>query len=133
MGKLGCICGNVISDVRYPSPTEGSLIRQQDQDELQNTVSQSIASYFAALSSDRKQAWLTEFFLPGYPIEIDDASVVADIIARYELSRVMSVCECDKCGRLWVEETPGANKYRSFIPDQTGYSAVLRSCDEPAA
>ena len=68
-----------------------------------------------------------EFFSPVYPIEVGDEGIVTDIIGVHERRFTLSVAECERCGRLWVQRTAGENSYLSFAPDEPGYGGVLRS------
>jgi hypothetical protein len=128
MSKLACLCGNQISDSRYPSATEGQLVAQQD-DEKSPAVA-NVASFIAALLSGRKQEWVRGFFLKGYPEDLSDESIISDILWRSESEAKMRVAECENCGRLWVQVSAGQNCYRSYSPDVGGYAAILRGSHE---
>jgi hypothetical protein len=66
MSKMACICGNVISDVVCPSPTESWLTGNEDRDRLQAECSAAVKSFLAALVAGRKEEWIRSFFLPIY-------------------------------------------------------------------
>jgi hypothetical protein len=126
MSKMKCICGNVISDVVCPCPTEGWLTGDQDRERLQAESFAAIKSFLAALIAGRKEEWIRGFFLPIYPANLGDESVISDIFSYFERRYEKSVAECEQCGRLWVQVRPGENIYRSYLPDQDGYAAILR-------
>ncbi len=126
MSKLVCKCGHIISDTLYPSPTEGRLLPQHDDDRIQSTVYNAVGAFFAAVLAGRRSEWIRGFFSDPYPLDIADASVVSDIVDRFERTISRSVAECEQCGRLWVQVTPGRNEYRSYSPDQPGYAGILR-------
>ena len=125
VSQMRCTCGNVISDTRYPAPTEGSLLRQGDEEVWNVTVAADVAAFFEAKRAGRHELWLTEYFAPSYPLDLDDIGVVSDILTRTE--RMLSVAECEGCGRLWVQEQYGVNSYRAYSPDRPGYAAILRA------
>jgi hypothetical protein len=62
MSTMACRCGRVIRDTVYPCPTEGWLLREQDQERFQEAVGRDIAAFFAAVYSGCRDAWIREFF-----------------------------------------------------------------------
>jgi hypothetical protein len=127
MSKLACVCGNVISNVVCPCPSEGLLIGDQDHDRLLAESHAALKSFLAALVAGRKEEWIRGFFAPEYPTDTADASVVYDVISHFGVRYQKSVAECDQCGRLFVQVRPGENVYRSYSSDTGGYAAILRS------
>jgi hypothetical protein len=134
MSKMACLCGATISDTLCPCPTEGWILRDQDQEGYYEGTSKDVAAFFAAVQAGRRNAWIAEYFSPQYPNDVSDEGIVYDIIAHPKRQLVLSVAECEHCGRLWVQRGLGMNQYRSYSPDESGYAAVLRSWErEPAA
>lgn len=125
MSKLGCKCGHVISNFAYPSSTEGTISRQQDEQAL-DSASEHAADFCAAVAAGRRDEWIKNYFPSPYPASTSDSGVLYDIIQSRLQPMQLSVCECSNCGRLWVQETPGQNRYISFTPDVQGYHAVLK-------
>jgi hypothetical protein len=123
--KMRCECGKVMSNTTAPCPTEGWLSGDQDRDATLDELCRDIAAYFRASREGRRDEWLNSFFLPLYPHDVPDESVVCDILLRNQGRIEHSVWECDECGRLWVQRKPGLNEYRSYRPDVPGYGAVL--------
>ena len=76
---------------------------------------------------------IAEYFSPQYPNEVSDEGIVYDIIAHHKRQLVLSVAECEQCGRLWVQREPGVNEYHSYSPDESGYPAVLQSWKKRSA
>lgn len=124
---MACPCGGIISDTHFPSPTEGWILRTQDQEEYQAIVGRDIAAFFEAVRGGRRDEWLGEFFSSLYPTEDGDAEVVIDIIGSHDDRFTLSIAECENCGRLHVQREPGVNSYRTYAPDEPGYAGVLRS------
>jgi hypothetical protein len=127
MGKMGCLCGGVMSDSQCPRPTEGWLLRDQDQDGFLEESSRDITSFFAAVQSGGRREWIDQYFSPQFGVGLSDEGVVFCIIADHKRRLVLSVAECETCGRIWLQRAPGLNSYRSFLPDESGYAGVLRS------
>jgi len=124
---MGCLCGGVISDVVCPCPTEGWILRDEDQDDFYSVTARDIASFLAAVQGGTRSAWIATFFSPQFPTDISDESIVYDILAFQKRRVVLSIAECSQCGRLWVQRGPRINAYLSYVPDEPGYAAVLRS------
>lgn len=127
MSKMGCPCGGIISDVVCPSPTEGWLFREQDEETFSAIICRDIAAFFAAVHSGQRETWIRQFFPDPYPTDVDDEGMVSDIIAFHARTVRLSICECAKCGRLHVQRSNGVNSYIRYSPDESGYKGVLRS------
>ena len=126
MSKMACLCGGVLRNNTIPCPTEGWLFRDQAQDAYHFGACRDIAAFMAAALAGRRAAWIAAYFSPEYP-DVGDQSIVHDILCAHKQEVVLSVAECDQCGRLWVQREPEVNAYRSYAPDQPGYAGVLRS------
>ena len=133
MSKMACLCGGTISNTLCPCPTEGWILRDQDQDGCYEATSRDIAAFFAAVQSGSRNAWISEYFSPRYPNELTDEGIVYDIIAHHKRQVVLSIAECEQCGRLWVQRKPDLNSYRSYSPDEPGYAKVLQSLESSCA
>jgi hypothetical protein len=127
MSKMACLCGGTISDTLVPCPTEGWILRDQDQEQYCDDVCRDLTAFFTAVRVGRRTDWIRKYFSPEYPADVADDGVVHDIIAHHKRRVFLSVAECQQCGRLWVQRESGVNSYRSFVPDESGYAGVLRS------
>lgn len=130
MSKMACLCGSVISNTLCPCPSEGWILRDEDQECYYDTASRDIAAFFAAIHSGRRIEWIADYFSPQYPSDESDESdetVIYDIIAHHRRQIVLALAECEKCGRLWIQCEPDVNQYRSYSPDEPGYAGVLQS------
>jgi hypothetical protein len=127
MSKMACLCGGVISNTRCPCPTDGWILRDQDQEGYYDGTSRDIAAFIAAIQAGRRNAWIAEYFSPQYPNDVTDEEAIYDILAFHKRQLVLSVAECEQCGRLWVQREPGVNQYRSYSPDEPGYAALLQA------
>lgn len=78
------------------------------------------------MSEGRRDAWVREFFGVGYPSDVDDGGVIADLRGKFESTFMTRICECSDCGRLYVQKTPSVNDYLCFEPRSGHYEAVLR-------
>lgn len=126
MSTMGCLCGGIIRDNRVPCPTEAWILRDQDQEAFYHRVSQDVAGFYAAVHAGDRAKWLAENFSMGYPTDVSDEDVVHDILSSRSNAVMLSIAECDTCGRLWVQREPAGNSYLSYAPDAPGYGAALR-------
>jgi hypothetical protein len=127
MSKMACRCGRFISDVISPSPTEGFLVREQDEEAFYGRVARDITAFFKAVAAGERTSWIQGFFAPTYPTALGDEGVVQDIITTHTRGLDLSVCECAACGRLYVQRGNGENYYIGFAPDEPGYKGILHS------
>jgi len=127
MSKMTCRCGSVMSDTLVPCPTEGWILREQDSGEYYSAACRDIAAFFAAAHAGQRSAWIAEYFGRPYPTDASDEEAVSDILACHKRRVFLSVAECDRCGRLWVQRGPSVNSYVSYAPDESGYAGILRS------
>ena len=127
MSKMACVCGGVISDVSGPSATEGWILRDEDQEAHEDALACDVEAFFEAVRAGRREQWIAGYFSADYPTDLNDRSIVSDILCRHRLRDFLSIAECDRCGRLHVRTEPGVNAYRRYAPDKEGYGAALRS------
>jgi hypothetical protein len=127
MSTMACFCGGTIRDNQVPCPTEGWILRDQDQDAYFGDACRDIAAFYVAIQAERRAAWIAEYFSPQYPADVGNEAIVNDILCCHKRPVFLSVAECEQCGRLWVQQAPEVNKYRSYSPDEPGYAGVLRS------
>lgn len=102
MSKLAGKCDNVISDTTDNLPYKGEIISDQDWEAVWGAISQ----------------------LPQ--ANVDQRS---DKITGIRIGHSRDVYECTKCGRLWVERSPGTNEFVSYSPDSHQVEHVL--CGTP--
>lgn len=119
MSKFICICGNVISDVVYPSPSNGSLISEASLAAFVAYAGSVVAELGQADSGESRSEWIRTRFNAEYPIDASDAEVVEDALCRRFSELSMAAVRCEACGRLHLQATPGSNTYDSFAPDRT--------------
>lgn len=125
MSNMPCHCGALISNVQYPSPTEGDIRTERDLEIYEDRIEKTIASFLLAVSLGSRDNWIAEFFGPDYSKEFSDAALIADIRIIYEREYLLSVCECQGCGRLYIQKVPGKNEYVCFEPRSGTYEAIL--------
>ena len=73
MSKMGCLCGGIIRNHSCPCPTEGCILREEDQQGYYDGVGLDITAFFEAVRDGRRSAWIELYFSLQYP----------DMIRRY--------------------------------------------------
>jgi hypothetical protein len=135
VAKLACHCGAVISLSQVPSSVEGTLLRDEDADRFLETAKRDIGAFLNAARDgrDRRSKWLRGYFSEQYAGDfIPDSEIVIDILFGHYITLRLDVCECQECGRLYVQRQRGENVHIPYSPDEPGYHAVLKSQpDEP--
>lgn len=126
MSSFTCHCGEIISTTRYPNEIEGSIYGVAAQEVFEAEIEKAVSA-FLALKNDERRAWLARFFSPVYlKADLTDASIVSDITTNVQTRYLRSVVECPMCARLYVQELPGQEKYRAYLPEVNSTPGILR-------
>ena len=125
MSKFKCQCGHVISTVVCPCPFDGWVYGDQSEDEFESKLESALSSFMNATRNGNRTDWISSFFLEGYPQDMEDSSVISDIITKIKRDYLLGILECESCGRLHVQEYPGINRYRAYSPEDGKYFGVL--------
>ncbi len=135
MSKIQCKCGHVISDVACPCATEADVIGDTAYEHFDRDFTHDVASFLASTRENRRSEWIVERFGTIYPTNLPDAEVISDLLTANFRNYAVSIAECEKCGRLWLQRRVNENDYRSFIPDEGGYElhfAIVGAANGPA-
>jgi hypothetical protein len=115
MSKFKCSCGYLISFNLYPSRYDAEVARQSGYEEIDDAFSRSVAEFIAFIVDNRREEWLQRFYSEVFPIS--NAAVVSDIVARHMSDFTLALHQCERCGRLWLQQRPGENAYVSYRPE----------------
>jgi hypothetical protein len=109
----------------FPNPNSGRIVRDQDAGRYNYEVGQDVSGFIQARLEGHRREWIAERYsitLDSEPnklvdilLDITDAQVVEDIMLYHR--HYLALVQCPYCGRLWVQEEPGVNKYLSFKPE----------------
>lgn len=113
MAKIGCPCGGVVRDQLFPNPIKARFVQDQDFDNRSGPIAQALAGYMEAVRKGEAKAFLASIgFQPEYlRLDLPHASVIDDIIREFEIPTEREMFECETCGGLLVEGTPGYFRY----------------------
>jgi len=117
MSKFGCTCGHVISDVSVPNEVTGHVLSDKSADVFYRDISEVVADFLKHQSDGRIADWRGKHFNDIYPKDEPPAEMIHDVLTGRLMDVTLAVLECDNCGRLWIQEAVGVNKYRGYSPD----------------
>jgi hypothetical protein len=119
MSKFICKCGNIISDVEYPTPGSGVLLSEKALDTLLGQIGEILSDLRNAEKEGRRSDWINKLFSDGYPEDATDSEIVEDLLSQQVNVSSRSTTECGRCGRLYVQSEPGSATYNSFLREDT--------------
>ena len=117
MGKFGCTCGNVISDVAIPNEVTGFVLSDKSSDVFYSAISEVVGDFLKNFQSDSIEDWRAKHFNEIYPKDEPPGEMIHDVLTARLMDVTLAMFECDECGRLWIQESPGVNKYKAYSPD----------------
>lgn len=117
MGKFGCTCGNVISDVACPNDVTGSVLSDRSGDAFYDAIATTVKDYLEHLHGNTVDEWRTKHFNDIYSDDLPGSEMIHDVLTSKLMDLTLAMFECDECGRLWIQTKPGVNEYRGYSPD----------------
>jgi|SRR6266508_477093 hypothetical protein len=119
MSKLGCLCGAVIYDQTDNLPYKGKILRDQHTEQFYDEMLVRVNAFVAAIREGRREEWLASQMSALNPIRLSDDEIIHDLIFAFFLRYSLDIYQCETCGRIWIQEHPTSNHFRSFTPDAT--------------
>ncbi|WP_139362354.1 hypothetical protein [Hymenobacter sp. CRA2] len=108
MGKLLCNCGHVIVDQTDDLSYKANLLPDQHQEFLYEILPNALAGLVKATQEGRRTDWIRQNFSEGYPTDLTDESLIADLISRYYVdvsAMCISVSSVVDSGFSWAKPT----------------------------
>jgi hypothetical protein len=135
--SYSCLCGHVISDHTYPSQNGGDLKWDPEFERASQGSSSALKDFFAAVENGTKEAWLRKFFgwgeqnlehvtnkpdgtaitnesVVNFYLTADTATIVSDIVSRYENQEGHSVYRCPECERIYIQDKYHSENYDCY-------------------
>ena len=132
-----CSCGHVIKDNIYPCPEVGDLKWQPESESASQDACQALKEFLIAVENGAKNEWLKRFFDVGenklvfevieadgerttgeigndFYLGADMATIITDIMSRYEGREGHSVYRCPECERLYIQKQYESDEYECF-------------------
>ena len=116
MGKLGCHCGNVISDSMSPCPHAGELLWEYEKDAIEDEFATVAKDFLDAVSRGNRESWMETFFGEAYPRTEHDSVVILDIRSRAGDRLGRAVLRCVVCNRIYIQKDAYVNEWTCYEP-----------------
>jgi hypothetical protein len=102
------------------------LSKGDDEVSFTETINQ-IAEFIQAKELGRRDAFLQKIFGEAYPRDLDDLSILWDLVSSLDTFRRV-IFECENCGRVWIQKHRELdhNIYASYWPE-SDVRGVLKS------
>jgi len=99
-------------------PYRGDIFKDQDIEALTDGIASDVAMHIeAALAGKRDGA--------------NHKSAVRRIITPHCLKYMVTIYECEACGRLWVQRSTKSQEFASYIPELPETKGILKSEHAP--
>jgi hypothetical protein len=124
MSKFSCTCGHVIYDQADYLPYKAEVLKDQDHEAFFSSVAEALTEYLAGVRSGDLAEWQSKWpFLRGKA----DETVLWSVLGWFWRKFNVDVYECEKCGRLWVQEGTESQRFVPFVPEEPLSGRVLPS------
>jgi hypothetical protein len=128
INKLIYKCRNEISEQANFSWAKGSIIREQDAENLFDIISENIAVLLSFNPGEKeREDWIIEKLGNVYPIDNLWQEVLREYFVEIWCMHFNSIYECRKCGCLWIQEKYGSNKFKLFYSESGNYERIFRA------
>lgn len=124
MPSFGCSCGYRISLSSIPCRYDGWVVRDHRSDEFYDGLIRDLTDFVRAVAAGRRDTWVSERFQDPHPAQRRDDSIISDLITQHESRYHISIHQCERCGRLWLEDPSGENRYSPFLPEREWRGAL---------
>lgn len=115
--KIRCACGNVIVDQTDDLPFKARVTPDKVEFALAEIAAQNIALLIEACVNGRREAFIAEHFGPDYPKDLDNESIVLDLMPSLASKHVLSMYQCPACGRLLLNDRQQPSQMLFFAPE----------------
>ncbi len=100
MSKLKCSCGHIIIDQADNLKYKAYLLPDIVVDSVSNIFTTIIDSLIDALDAGTRLEWIKNNFLPSYPKDLKNSSMIHDLISDDLIEKSKDIFECEKCGMV---------------------------------
>lgn len=105
-------------------PYKAEVLKDQDHEAFFSSVAEVLTEYLAGVRSGDLAEWQSKWpFLRGKA----DETVLWSVLGWFWRKFNVDVYECEKCGRLWVQEGTESRRFVPFVPEEPLSGRVLPS------
>jgi hypothetical protein len=127
MSALGCKCGHRIADQTDFLPYKGRILKDEDQEKCWSTIYTEIATFVEAVVTNKREEWLDRHFGRDYPRGLSDESIISLWLISVHNRYMVTIYECENCGRLYLQKGTDSNIFFSYFPDDSKRHHILGS------
>jgi hypothetical protein len=124
VSKLGCTCGHLIIDQTDDLPYKGQILKDQDREAFFAGAADALREYLAGIRSGELSDWHRKW---PWLRDAKDERVLWTVLGWFWRKFRVDLYECEKCGRLWVQEGTEGTRFIPFVPEQASGGRVLAS------
>ncbi len=126
MSKIVCPCGYIIVDQADNLPYKAAYYADEDDESSFGRFVRMCSEYVKARDEGRQTQFIVEHFGKDYPMDLESADVISDLLAGMRVLFGHGMYECERCGRLLLFPVVRKNRYVSYVPEGE-VRGVLRS------
>lgn len=119
-----CVCGYPFSDA-LGYEHQAIAVPREDAEDIQNALLKDLKTFLEALATGRRDSLVREIFPEPYPMDVDDAQVLNDLITRHVFARSKRLLHCPDCSRIHIQLRHEDSTYRAFSPAEPGLQNPL--------
>jgi len=101
------------------------VIRDQGAEAFWGEATAVLADFVAAIQAGTRSTWLSEHLSSEYPQDLEDVSVISDLLAGLVGQYATDAYECEACGRILLQRAPDDPSFVTFSPDVGGATHIL--------
>lgn len=125
MSKLKCRCGHIIVDQTDNLTYKADILPDQSFDRFLDSIDLIIKEFLNAEKNNDRQEWIKRNFNADYPDNLNDSQMLGDLVTNRYTNLFKKIYQCENCGRLFIQERNGENKFISFHPDKSDWKDIL--------
>ena len=130
MSKLNCQCGHIIYDQTDNLPYKAWYCKDENIEDIYEFFIDEIDSFLKANIEGKRNQWIKSKFGKKYSTELDNKSIINDLLISHQNKWEHLMYQCEKCGRIKLE-TGDDNYFDSFIPETAEQNKeLLKSIDK---
>jgi hypothetical protein len=124
MSKIKCECGHVIVDQTDSLDYKGYILPDNQLEKLSRVLTESIDSLIEAIKGGKRAEWITENFSKEYPRDLNDSSMIHDLMTHQLVNTTQDIYECLNCRRILIQ-IGQTHEFKTFSPDKKGDQGIL--------
>jgi hypothetical protein len=122
--KFKCECGHVIADQTDSLPYKCDLLPDDGTwDAFHWPIVLAMVEFAKSTANGDREGWLSRHFGTEYSRDLDDKSVISDLISGY-MSRLRTMYQCTECGSLFIQKRLGG-EFVMFKPADDDWHDIL--------